>query len=74
MSLADAEKLTIADGLYAAAILQFSFQNPTLESAPLCEIYRFRGAKVCQIKPYDFDPAPLIAACRAKAPASLASG
>ena len=30
--------------------------------APIAEIFRFRGDKVCEIQPFYFDPAPVIAA------------
>lgn len=55
-----------AGGDYAVTILQFTFADPALAPAPLCEMYRFRDGKVCEIKPYYFDPAPVIAACKAK--------
>jgi SnoaL-like domain len=54
-------------GEYAVTILSFTFVDPTLPPAPLCELFKFRGNKVCEIKPYYFDPAPIIAACKAKA-------
>jgi ketosteroid isomerase-like protein len=53
-------------GDYAVTILQFSFADPVLAPAPLCELYHFRDGKVCEIKPYYFDPAPILAACAAK--------
>jgi ketosteroid isomerase-like protein len=59
----------VTGGDYAVTILQFSFQDPALPPAPLCELYRFRDGKVCEIKPYYFDPATVIAACKAKAAA-----
>jgi SnoaL-like domain len=55
-----------AGGDFAVTILSFSFTDPKLAPAPLCELYRFRGNKICEIKPYYFDPAPIIAACKAK--------
>jgi len=54
-------------GDHAVTILQFSFADPALAPAPLCEMYHFRDGKVCEIKPYYFDPAPILAACAAKA-------
>jgi len=57
----------VAGGDYAVTILQFTFQDPALKPALLCEMYRFRDGKVCEIKPYYFDPAPIVAACAAKA-------
>jgi ketosteroid isomerase-like protein len=57
----------VTGGDYAVTILQFTFADPSLAPAPLCELYRFRDGKVCEIKPYYFDPAPILAACKAKA-------
>jgi predicted SnoaL-like aldol condensation-catalyzing enzyme len=54
------------DGDYACTLLQFSFADPALAPAPLAEMYRFRDDKVCEIKPFYFDPATIIAACKAK--------
>lgn len=52
---------------HAVTILSFRFVDPALAPAHLCELYRFRDGKVCEIRPYYFDPAPIIAACAAKA-------
>lgn len=52
---------------HAVTILSFRFADPALAPAHLCELYRFRDGKVCEIRPYYFDPAPIIAACAAKA-------
>jgi len=57
----------VVGGDFAVTILQFTFQDPALKPAPLCEMYRFRDGKVCEIRPYYFDPEPIIAACKAKA-------
>lgn len=56
-------------GDHGVTILQFKFADPALAPAPLCEMFRFRDGKVCEIRPYYFDPAPIHAACRAKAAA-----
>jgi ketosteroid isomerase-like protein len=56
---------TTTGGDYAVAIASFRFADPELEPAHLCELFRFRDGKVCQIKPYYFDPQPVIAACEA---------
>ncbi|MEY2944006.1 MAG: hypothetical protein RLY97_2020 [Pseudomonadota bacterium] len=71
MSMMDVAGLEITahcttDGEYACTLLQFSFTDPKLAPAPLAEMYKFRDGKVCEIKPYYFDLAPIIAACRAK--------
>ncbi|MCW1382785.1 nuclear transport factor 2 family protein [Novosphingobium sp. KCTC 2891] len=51
---------------HAVTILSFQFADPSLERAYLCEMFRFRDGKVCEIKPFYYDPAPIIAACAAK--------
>lgn len=57
---------TVVGGDYAIEVLTMRFADPSLAPAELCEMYRFRNGKVCEIKPYYFDPAPVIAACEAK--------
>jgi len=57
---------TTAGGEYAATILSFRFADPSLAPAELCEVFRFRDGKCCEIKPYYFDPAHFIAAVEAK--------
>lgn len=46
----------------AVTILSFRFADPTLAPGELCEVFHFRDGKVCEIKPYYFDPRPMIAA------------
>ncbi|MDG1013236.1 MAG: nuclear transport factor 2 family protein [Luminiphilus sp.] len=48
-------------GDYVVTILHFEFADG-LEPAHLCELFRFRDGKVCEIRPYYFDAAPLRAA------------
>ena len=43
----------------------FAGEPPT--KATLTEMFRFRGDKVCELKPFYFDPAPVIAAVQRKA-------
>jgi ketosteroid isomerase-like protein len=57
---------TTSGGDYAVTILSFEFADPTLAPAQLCELFRFRDGKVCEIRPYYFDPAAIIAACNSK--------
>jgi predicted SnoaL-like aldol condensation-catalyzing enzyme len=57
---------TTVGGDFAVTILSFRFTDPTLAPAELCELFRFRDGKCCEIKPYYFDPAQIIAACEAK--------
>ncbi|BEV01422.1 nuclear transport factor 2 family protein [Novosphingobium olei] len=60
---------TCAGKDHAVTILSFQFADPSLAPAELCELFRFRDGKVCEIKPYYYDPAPIVAACAAKAAA-----
>ncbi|WP_225204632.1 nuclear transport factor 2 family protein [Novosphingobium huizhouense] len=63
---------TCAGEDHAVTILSFRFADPDLPPAHLCEMFRFRDGKVCEIKPYYYDPAPIVAACAAKAGATPA--
>ncbi|MDF2640392.1 MAG: hypothetical protein K0R64_3376 [Novosphingobium lindaniclasticum] len=60
---------TTVGGDYAVTILSLRFADPALVPAEICERFRFRGDKCCEIKPFYYDPAPFIAACKAKAAA-----
>lgn len=57
---------TTAGGDYAVTILSFRFADPALKPAELCEMFRFRDGKCCEIRPFYFDPADFIAAVDAK--------
>ena len=48
-------------GDHVVTIIYFEFADD-LEPAHLCEMFRFRDGKVCEIKPYYFDAAPMRAA------------
>lgn len=50
----------------AIAVLTMRFADPALAPAELCELFRFRDGKCCEIKPFYYDPAPFIAAVNAK--------
>lgn len=66
MEVAGLERVqTTTGGDYAVTILHFKFADPSLEPAHLCELFRFRDGKVCEIKPYYFDQATIHAACAA---------
>lgn len=68
MDVAGLERGETATGSdFAVCRVVFQFQDPTLAPAELLELFRFRDGKVCEIKPYYFDPAPIIAACQTKA-------
>ncbi|WCT80215.1 nuclear transport factor 2 family protein [Novosphingobium humi] len=58
---------TTAGRDHAVTILSLRFADPALKPAELCEVFRFRDGKCCQIKPYYFDPATIHAAVAAKA-------
>lgn len=57
---------TTTGGDYAVTILSFEFQDKSLKPAHLCELFRIKDGKICEILPYYFDPAPIVAACKAK--------
>lgn len=39
--------------------------GPDNDRVQVAELFRFRGDKVCEIRPYYFDPAPMVAAAAA---------
>jgi len=41
-------------------MVSFRFENPDLAPARLAELFRFRDGKICEIRPYYFDPKPLV--------------
>lgn len=57
---------TMTGDNFAVCHVTFQFVDPTLKEAELLELFRFRDGKVSEIKPYYFDPAPVVAACAAK--------
>lgn len=59
-------KQTTVGGDYAVTILTMHFADPSLKPAELCEMFRFRDGKCCEIKPYYFDPNAVREACSAK--------
>jgi hypothetical protein len=58
--------ITTTNGDTAICVLSFEFVDPALKPAHLCELFRFRDRKACEIKPYYFDPNMIVAACAAK--------
>ena len=58
---------TTVGGDCAVTLVSFRFADPALAPAELCELFRFRDGKVCEIRPYYFDPATVVAAVAAKA-------
>lgn len=61
---------TTAGKDHAVTILSFRFADPSLAPAELCEMFRFRDGKCCEIKPFYFDTAVFRAAAEAKASAN----
>lgn len=57
---------TTIGGDYAVTLVDFIFPGPDGGRARIAEMFRFRGEQVCEIRPYYFDPAPVIAAVAAK--------
>ncbi len=61
---------TTAGKDHAVTILSFRFADPALAPAELCEMFRFRDGKCCEIRPFYFEPAVFHAAVAAKAKAT----
>lgn len=61
---------TTAGGDYAVTILTMRFADPALKPAELCELFRFRDGKCCEIKPYYFDPQTIVAASKRESTAA----
>ncbi len=57
---------TTTGGDFAICQVWFQFQDETLAQAELLELFRFRDGKVCEIRPFYFDPNQIVAACAAK--------
>jgi len=74
MSIVDVAGLerveTTAGRDHAVTILSFRFADPALPPAELCELFRFRDGKCCEIKPFYYDPAVFNAAAAIKANAA----
>ena len=67
MDVAALDRVETTTGVdHAITIVSIRFQDPSLAPAQLCELFRFRDGKVCEIRPYYYDPAPILAACRTK--------
>ncbi len=70
MTMMDVEGLHLIQittgGDYAIALVEFVLKAPAGTRAQLAEVYRFQGDLVCEIKPFYFDAAPIVAAVEAK--------
>jgi hypothetical protein len=51
---------------YAVTLLDMVLAGDPPVPVPLAEMFRFRDGKVCEIRPYYFDPTPIVKACAAK--------
>ena len=51
---------------YAVTLLDMVLAGNPPVPVPLAEMFRFRDGKVCEIRPYYFDPTEIIKACAAK--------
>ena len=49
---------TTTGGNYAITLLNIKFHG-NLELAQICEMFKFRDGKVCEIKPFYFDSSPV---------------
>lgn len=61
----DRTDLTVGEDC-AIAVITMRFADPASQPAELCEMFRFREGKCCEIKPYYYNPARFLAACAAK--------
>lgn len=70
MALAQVKSLEIrqitAGGNYAVVLLDLVLEGTPEARASIAEVFHFREGKVCEIKPYYFDPTPMIAAAARK--------
>jgi ketosteroid isomerase-like protein len=53
---------TTVGGDYAVEIVEFTLAGDAGPPFQAAEVIRFRGNQICEIRPYYFDPAPMIAA------------
>ncbi len=53
---------TTVGGEYAVEVVEFALAGDTGPPVQNCELIRFRGNQICEIRPFYFDPAPWIAA------------
>jgi len=70
MGMADVSDMQIHDITvgeeHAVALLDLVFARPEGLRARIAEMFRFRGDQVCELRPFYFDPAPVVAAVAAK--------
>ena len=57
---------TIGDG-YAMELVEFTLDGHDGPPLPVAEVLRFRDGKICEIRPYYYDPFPMIALAERRA-------
>jgi ketosteroid isomerase-like protein len=67
----DTQQIT-AGGDYVVVLAELVLEGTPPVRVPLAETFRFRDGKVCQIKPYYFDPRPVCDAVAARKKAARA--
>jgi len=65
----DLQVITVSDD-HAVALLDMLLAGPPETRVPIAEMFRFRDGRCCEIRPYYFDPQPVIAAAERKARAT----
>ena len=70
MAMMDVEKLDLIQittgGDYAIVLIDLIIKAPVRTRAQVAEVYRFRDGLICEIKPFYYDAAPVVAAVEAK--------
>lgn len=61
----DIQQLT-AGGDHVVALVELTLGGPPAAGVSIAELFRLRDGKVCEIKPYYFDPRPICAAVAAR--------
>ena len=59
-------KAACVGGDHVIVLVDLAFADPSLKRAEVSEVFRFRGDKVCEIRPFYFEPGVLLAAVAAK--------
>jgi hypothetical protein len=57
---------TTAGGDYAIEIVEWVLADDASSIVQGTEVIRFRGKQICEIRPYYFDAAPMVAAAAAR--------
>jgi len=65
---------TTVGGDYAVEIVEFTLAGDAGPPFQAAEVIRFRGNQICEIRPFYFDPAPMIAAAARRNPTESSRG